>query len=165
MPACSAGVQALGPRRCRGASRPLGSLDAACDSPAREAKKQRRLGLQLSGRREEFAMSLRVIDEIISIAVEVKRVVAEVRAHNRELSAQLERAWCRVATNAGEGQLRRGAKGCNRFDDALGEAREAHVALRYAQACGYARVDAELLRRVDGVAAVLYTLTRGRRKR
>ena len=105
-------------------------------------------------------MGLRVIDEIIALSVEIKRVVAEVRGQNAELAAQLERAWCRVATGTGEGQLRRGAKGKNRFDDALGEAKEAHVALRYAAACGYAEVDAELLRRVDGVAAVLFTLAR-----
>jgi len=110
-------------------------------------------------------MGLRVIDEIISLAVDIKQVVSEVRGHNAELASQLERAWCRVATGTGEGQLRRGAKGQNRFDDALGEAKEAHVALRYAAACGYAEVDGELLRRVDGVAAVLFTLARRKPRR
>ena len=105
-------------------------------------------------------MGLRVIDEIVSLSVDIKRVVSEVHAHNSELASQLERAWCRVATGTGEGQLRRGAKGKNRFDDALGEAKEAHVALRYAVACGYADIDEVLMRRVDGVAAVLYTLAR-----
>ena len=103
---------------------------------------------------------LRVVDEIVSLAVDITRVVGEVRAHNAELSSQLERAWCRVATGTGEAQMRRGMKGKNRFDDALGEAKEAHVALRYAAACSYAKIDAQLLRRVDGVAAVLYRLSR-----
>ncbi len=110
-------------------------------------------------------MGLRVLDEIVSLAVDIARVVSEVRGHNNELASQLERAWCRVATGTGEGQMRRGAKGSNSFDDALGEAREAHVALRYAVACGYAEVDVELLRRVDGVAAVLFTLARRRSRR
>ena len=103
-------------------------------------------------------MGLRVIDEIVALAVDVTRVVCEVRAHNGELASQLERAWCRVATSTGEAQLRRGAKGNNRLDDALGEAKEAHAALRYAAACQYAHIDEQLLRRVDGVAAVLYRL-------
>jgi hypothetical protein len=46
---------------------------------------------------------------------------------------------------------------------ALGEAKEAHTALRYAVACSYADVDDALLRRVDGVAAVLYRLAQRRR--
>ena len=74
------------------------------------------------------------------------------------------RAWCRVATGTGEGQMRRGAKGRNRLDDALGEAKEAHVALRYAAACHYAKIDEELLTRVDGVAAQLYVLSRRPRR-
>jgi four helix bundle protein len=108
-------------------------------------------------------MGLRVLDEIISLATEVQRVVAAVRPRNRELADQLERAWCRVATGAGEAGARRGEKGRNRFDDALGEAKEAHIALRYAAACRYADVDDALLRRVDGVAAVLYRLAQRRR--
>ena len=47
-------------------------------------------------------MGLRVIDEIIALAVDITRVVSEVRGHNKELAGQLERAWCRVATNTGE---------------------------------------------------------------
>ncbi len=110
-------------------------------------------------------MGLRVIDEIVSLAVDITRVVCDVRAHNGELASQLERAWCRVATNTGEAQLRRGAKGNNRFDDALGEAKEAHTALRYAAACQYADIDEQLLQRVDGVAAVLYCLARRPQRR
>ena len=105
-------------------------------------------------------MGLRVIDEIVSLAVDITRVVKEVRPHNRELADQLQRAWCRVATGTGEGQLRRGEKGTNRLDDAYGEAKEAHAALRFAAACQFARVDQQLLKRVDGVAAVLYCLAR-----
>ena len=110
-------------------------------------------------------MGLRVIDEIVSLAVDITRVVSEVRGHNKELAGQLERAWCRVATNTGEAQLRRGAKGNNRFDDALGEAKEAHAALRYAAACRFASIDDQLLRRVDGVAAVLYRLAQRPQRR
>ena len=110
-------------------------------------------------------MGLRVVDEIVSLAVDITRVVCDVRAHNGELASQLERAWCRVATSTGEAQLRRGAKGNNRFDDALGEAKEAHAALRYAAACQYADIDEQLLQRVDGAAAVLYCLARRPQRR
>lgn len=108
-------------------------------------------------------MSLRVLNEIIALAEPVQGVVRAVKPHNKELAEQLERAWTRVATGAGEAQCRRGQKGRNRFDDAFGEAKEAHVALRYAAACNYADIDASLLRRVDGVAAVLYRLAHRRR--
>ena len=140
--------------RSRPAS-PAEGLDCAC---ARGGG-----GEQLwTEQKERFVMGggLRVLDEIVSLVVDVTRVVGEVRVHNGELASQLERAWCRVATGTGEGQMRRGNKGKNRFDDALGEAKEAHAALRYAAACSYAKVDAQLLRRVDGVAAVLYRLAR-----
>ena len=103
---------------------------------------------------------LRVLDEIISLVPDVSRVVGEAQAHNAELAGQLQRAWTRVATGTAEGQMRRGNKGKNRFDDALGEAKEAHAALRFAAAGRLAKVDAQLLRRVDGVAAVLYRLSR-----
>ena len=110
-------------------------------------------------------MGLRVLDEIVALAVDITQVVGEVRPHSKELADQLERAWCRVATGTGEGQLRRGVKGNNRFDDAFGEAKEAHAALRLAAACQFAAVDDELLQRVDGVAAVLYCLARRRHRR
>ncbi len=110
-------------------------------------------------------MALKVVDEILKLAVIIERIVREVRGHNAELASQLSRAWCRVATGAGEGQSRRGAKGRNRLDDAKGEAKEAHVALRYVRTCGYAEVSDELLDRVDQVVAILYTLAHRPRRR
>ena len=103
-------------------------------------------------------MALRVLDEIVSLAGPIAAVVKQVRPHDRELAEQLSRAWTRVATGAGEAQCRRGEKGRNRFDDAFGEAKEAHVALRVAMACRYVQPNDALMARVDGVAAVLYTL-------
>jgi four helix bundle protein len=108
-------------------------------------------------------MGLRVLDEIVGLSPRVSEVVRDVRGHNRELALQLERAWTRVACGAAEGQTRRGDKGRNRFDDALGEAKEAHGVLRVVFACSYSAVDDELLQRVDGVAAVLYRLAHRRR--
>ncbi len=102
--------------------------------------------------------SLRVIDEILQLAVEVKRVVEEIGSQDPELREQLRRAWTRVASGAAEASVRRGQKSRDSFDDATRESKEARVQLRYARVCGYAQVPDELLRRVDGVAAVLYTL-------
>jgi len=64
----------------------------------------------------------------------------------------------RTGMNAGEAQHRRGAKGVNRFDDAMGEAREAYTGLGMARAFEY--VDEELctevIDKVDGgVDAIL----------
>ena len=110
-------------------------------------------------------MALKVVDEILELAVLIERVAKQVHGHNTELAGQLSRAWCRTATGAGEGQHRRGAKGRNRLDDAKGEAKEALVALRYARICGYAEVDDELLDRVDQVVAILYTLAHRPKRR
>jgi four helix bundle protein len=84
----------------------------------------------------------------------------QVGEHDAELARQVRRAWIRAGLNAGAAQHRRGAKGANRFDDAMGEAREAHTGLAMARA--FALCDAErcsrVLAEVDGVVAVLYRL-------
>ena len=111
-----------------------------------------------------MAEPLRVIDEIIRLGAGIKEVCVQVGRHDAELGSQIRRAWVRAGMNAGEAQHRRGAKGRNRFDDAMGEAREAYTGLRMAQAFGYADhslVEA-LLADVDRVVAVLYTLAHGR---
>ena len=104
-------------------------------------------------------MSLRVLDEIIALSPRIRQVVRTVKPHSKELSEQLDRAWTRVVSNTAEAASRRGRnKGRNRFDDALGEAKESHGLLRYVFAAEKMPPEPELLRRVDGVAAVLWTL-------
>jgi four helix bundle protein len=75
--------------------------------------------------------------------------------------AQIRRAWPSVLCNAGEAQHRIGRKRNNRLDDAMGESRETHSALRYAERCGFVSDAAEVARvidQVDKVTATLYKL-------
>ena len=105
-------------------------------------------------------MALRVIDEIIRVGEGLNRACRQIAQHDRELGSQIRRAWVRACMNAGEAQHRRGAKGRNRFDDAMGEAREAYTGLRMARAFAYAdeALLAGLIDEADGVVAVLFTL-------
>ncbi len=105
-------------------------------------------------------MALRVIDEIIQVGSRINQACRQIAQHDREFGSQIRRAWVRACMNAGEAQHRRGAKGRNRFDDAMGEAREAYTGLRMAHAFGYADEPllAGLIGDADSVVAVLYTL-------
>ena len=114
-------------------------------------------------------MALEVIGHIERIGRDVNALCKQIAQHDSELASQVRRAWVRAGMNAGEAQHRRGAKSANRFDDAMGEAREAYTGLGLALAFEY--VDAELCRatrtHVDRVVATLYKLAhrppRGRR--
>ena len=73
-----------------------------------------------------------------------------VKPQSPEVSSQLDRAWARVVSNTAEAASRRGRnKGRNRFDDALGEAKESHGLLRYVYAADMMPPDSELLRRFE----------------
>jgi len=105
-------------------------------------------------------MALRIIGDILHVGRAINILCKQIAHHDKELSNQTRRAWVRAAMNTGEGQHRRGAKGANRFDDAMGEAREAYTGLTMALAFSY--VDEELctltLDQVDRVVAILYKL-------
>ena len=101
---------------------------------------------------------LRVIDDIIELAPVIERLAGQISRHNPELGKQLRRAWPRVLCNAGESLHRMGRKTTNRLDDAMGEAREAHAALRYAAACGFIGNAEQVIDQVDKVTATLYKL-------
>ena len=103
-------------------------------------------------------MALRIVDEMITLGVEVHRLCKQIALRDKELASQTRRAWTRAIMNAGEAQHRRGAKGVNRFDDAMGEAREAHTGLRAGRTFEYIggpRCD-EVFDQVDRAVATLY---------
>ena len=85
--------------------------------------------------------------------------------HDAELASQTRRAWVRAGMNTAEAQHRRGAKAANRFDDAMGEAREAFTGLGLAVAFEYVdpEVGAKVLDQVDRVVAILYKLAHKQR--
>jgi four helix bundle protein len=105
-------------------------------------------------------MALRVIGDISRIGIDINILCKQIAQHDSELASQVRRAWVRTGMNTGEGQHRRGAKSSNRFDDAMGEAREAFTGLGMARAFAY--VDDALCERVldevDRVVAILYKL-------
>jgi four helix bundle protein len=105
-------------------------------------------------------MSLRVIDQIVAITHEMRAVVQVIGRKDADMARQLRRSWSSTALNSAEGARQRGAKGLNRFDDAMGSGREALVTLRMSVAWGYLEEEAmqPLIRRVDGVVAQLYRL-------
>jgi four helix bundle protein len=109
-------------------------------------------------------MKLHVIDDMFEVGKDIRVLCEQICGHDRELGSQIRRAWVRAAMNAGEAQHRRGAKKVNRFDDAMGEAREAHTGLRMALAFDFISDEqAEgVLDRVDRVVAILCKLAKPR---
>jgi len=104
---------------------------------------------------------LRIIDDIIELAPVVEQLAGDIARHNPELAKQMRRAWPSVLCNAGESLHRMGRKSTNRLDDAMGEARETHCALRYGIACGFigdTKRAERALDRIDKVTATLYKL-------
>ncbi|UJR85769.1 Hypothetical protein I5071_78490 [Sandaracinus amylolyticus] len=104
---------------------------------------------------------LKITENAIECCRDVGRIAKQVAKHDRSLADQLRRAMASVALNAAEGSVTRDGNGRLRFRTALGSAREVDVALRVAEAFGYVdALDAELMKRLDGICAALWKLTR-----
>jgi len=105
-------------------------------------------------------MALRIIGDITRVARDINILCEQIALRDKELSSQIRRAWVRTGMNAGEAQHRLGAKGTNRFDDAMGEAREAHTGLTMALALAYVSegLASQVIDQVDRVVAILYKL-------
>jgi four helix bundle protein len=87
---------------------------------------------------------------------ELRPVVAQIEAHDRDLGRQLRRAATSVALNCSEGSGSHGGTRRERYRNALGSARETGACLDAAMALGYVeRIDAVLLDRLEHVKAVL----------
>jgi four helix bundle protein len=102
---------------------------------------------------------------VYSVVVEVLRllqpVARAIQAHDRDLARQLRRASTSVLLNLGEGSGTRGGARRERYLTALGSARETTACIDAAVALGYvARVDAELLDKLDRVRGTLVKLVR-----
>jgi four helix bundle protein len=99
--------------------------------------------------------------EITLLAIEtLKPTVQRIRERDRDLGEQLRRALSSVALNLGEGASSDGGTRLARFATAAGSNNEARVALRVAQAWGYAEEDTVAAgdALLDRVAAMLYRL-------
>src|ERR1700679_1950514 len=99
---------------------------------------------------------LRIYTVIIEVLRELRPVVAQIEAHDRDLGRQLRRAATSVALNCSEGSGSHGGTRRERYRNALGAARGTGAFLDAAMALGYVeRIDAVLLDRLEHVKAVL----------
>src|SRR5579863_6984368 len=99
---------------------------------------------------------LRIYTTILEVLKELRPVMEQIEAHDRDLARQLRRASTSVALNTGEGSGSSGGTRRERYRNALGSARETGACLDVAIACGYVgEIDAALLDRLDLVRAVL----------
>ena len=99
---------------------------------------------------------LRIYTTILEVLRELRPVMEQIEAHDRDLARQLRRAATSIALNTGEGSGCDGGTRRERYRNALGSARETGACLDAAMALGYVEaVDPSLLDRLDKVRAVL----------
>ena len=104
---------------------------------------------------------LRIYSTVIDALRTLRPVVAQIEMHDRDLARQLRRAAASMALNLSEGSGSRGGTRRERYQNALGSARETGACLDVAVALGYIEdVDAEILTQLDRVRATLFKLLR-----
>ena len=99
----------------------------------------------VSPRRDALPPALRFRFQALELALEavvrLRAPIRKIRAQDRELGDQLRDALTHACTALGEGDGRRGGNQRLAFRRAIGEAREALVALRIALAWGWVHLD------------------------
>jgi four helix bundle protein len=99
---------------------------------------------------------LRIYGVILEVLRELSPVVTAIARHDKDLARQLRRASTSIALNCSEGSGSHGGTRKERYQNALGSARETGACLDAALALGYLEaVDASLLDKLDHVRAVL----------
>jgi four helix bundle protein len=108
---------------------------------------------------EEFM--LRIYAIVIDVLRALRPVVAQIEMHDRDLARQLRRSASSIALNLSEGSGSRGGTRRERYQNALGSAREVSACLDVAEALGYVEsFDAALRDRLDHVRATLVKIVR-----
>jgi four helix bundle protein len=104
---------------------------------------------------------LRIYTTIISFLHDLRPIVTQIEAHDRDLARQLRRAASSIALNVSEASGSSGGTRRERYRNALGSARETGACLDVAQAFGYVDdVDAKLLDTLDHIRATLFSVVR-----
>ena len=99
---------------------------------------------------------LRIYPVAIEAITMLAGVATQIEVHDRDLARQLRRAASSVALNISEGSGSRGGTRRERYQNALGSARETGACLDVALALGYvAGVDPALRDKLDHVQATL----------
>jgi four helix bundle protein len=92
---------------------------------------------------------------------ELRPLVSQIEAHDRDLARQLRRAASSIALNTSEGSGCSGGTRRERYRNALGSARETGACIDVAQALGYVdEVDPTLLDTLDHIRATLFRVVR-----
>jgi four helix bundle protein len=104
---------------------------------------------------------LRIYTTVIDVLRALRPVVAQIEMHDRDLARQLRRAAASTALNLSEGSGSRGGTRRERYQNALGSARETGACLDVAVAVGYIEaVDAVVAAKLDHVRATLFKVLR-----
>ncbi len=115
-----------------------------------------------TGRRDPLATNFRTLQRALNAVRLGQPLVTRLRARNKELATQLDRALTRCTLAIGEGMRREGGNKTLRYRQARGEAHEALVALMTAEAAGVAKREdlLELAHELDLLIGCLVRLTR-----
>src|ERR1700738_3964107 len=104
---------------------------------------------------------LRIYTTVIEVLRTLRPLVAQIETHDRDLARQLRRAASSIALNVAEGSGSRGGTRRERYQNALGSARETGACLDVAVALGYVEdLDAAIVTRLDQVRATLFRVVR-----
>jgi four helix bundle protein len=100
---------------------------------------------------------LRIYTTIIEVLRGLRPVVVEIENHDRDLARQLRRCASSIALNVSEASGSRAGTRRERYQNALGSARETGACLDVAVALGYVEeIDGEMLAKLDHVRATLF---------
>ena len=101
---------------------------------------------------------LRIYRLVLEVIRLLKPVVAIIAKHDLDLARQLKRAANSIALNIQEGSGLTGGLRIQRYRTALGSTRESISCLELADAWGYWALDAQLVDKLEHIAAVLVKL-------
>jgi four helix bundle protein len=105
------------------------------------------------------AEMLRIYDVVLEMVGGAARIAEEIERRDSDLARQMRRAAASVALNTAEGMGNTAGHKRQRYQTALGSAREVMACVDVAKAMRYvAKVDADTLDRLDHVIATLMKL-------
>jgi four helix bundle protein len=106
---------------------------------------------------------LRIYKIVLEMIALVARIADEIEKRDPDLARQLRRALSSVALNTAEGMGNTGGHKRQRYQTALGSAREVMACLDVAKAMGYiGEIAANTLDHIDHIIATLTKLVRRR---